>query len=338
MRKKFTLLFLLIFTVFLFTYSFSAISSYADGRAECVMELYTDRILHKKNAYTRMPMASTTKIMTALIILEDCDLDEIITVPDKAVGAEGSSIYLKYGEKISVKDLIYGLMLRSGNDSAAALAIHHSGTIQDFAKAMNKRAKEIGATDTNFTNPSGLPDENHYTTANDLCKIACTAMKNNTFKEIVSTKNYNGQFRSYLNKNKILNTLDGANGVKTGYTLKAGRCLVSSAQRGGMNVICVVLNCPDMYERSAELINDAFDKFEVKEITQDMVFMCGIVPCKLQNTSIILVSKNSEIEYVVSKIENKKSIKKGDLLGELKIYSKNNLIFSQNLYSIIDIK
>ncbi|MGN0818322.1 MAG: D-alanyl-D-alanine carboxypeptidase family protein, partial [Candidatus Coproplasma sp.] len=201
------------------------------------MELYTDSLLHEKNSDARMPMASTTKIMTALIVIEDCELDEVITVPDQAVGTEGSSIYLKHDEEISIKDLLYGLMLRSGNDSAAALAIHHSGSIEAFAENMNRRAKEIGALNTNYTNPSGLPDDNHYTTAYDLCLIACTAMKNPVFQEIVGTKNYNGEFRSFLNKNKILNTLDGANGVKTGYTVKAGRCLVSSAQRDGMDVV-----------------------------------------------------------------------------------------------------
>jgi D-alanyl-D-alanine carboxypeptidase (penicillin-binding protein 5/6) len=125
-------------------------------------------------------------------------------------------------------------MLRSGNDSAVSLAIYHSGSIQKFAAVMNERAKKIGAQNTNFTNPSGLPDDNHYTTAKDLCKIACYAMNNKTFREVVSTKNYRGKFRSFTNKNKMLTGYEGANGIKTGYTLKAGRCLVSSAKRNGM--------------------------------------------------------------------------------------------------------
>ena len=174
-------------------------------------------------------MASTTKIMTALLICEDCNPDEVVIVPDKAINVEGSSIYLKKGEEIDIRDLLYGLMLRSGNDAANALALIHSGSLSAFADRMNERAREIGAADTSFKNPSGLPDEEHYTTARDLCKIACTAMNNALFREIVGTKSWHGKYRSYANKNKTLFNYAGATGIKTGYTLKAGRCLVSSA-------------------------------------------------------------------------------------------------------------
>ena len=218
--------------------------AHADGVAECAAELNTGKIFYAKNDSAKLPMASTTKIMTALIIIEECELDEVITVPDEAVGVEGSSIYLKKGERVSVRDLLYGLMLRSGNDSAVALAIHHSGSVQNFAARMNERALQLGADNTHFVNPSGLPDDKHFTTARDLCVIACAAMRNDTFKTVVSAKNYTGQFRSFVNKNKALYSIEGANGVKTGYTLKAGRCLVASAEKDGMDVVCVVLNCP----------------------------------------------------------------------------------------------
>jgi D-alanyl-D-alanine carboxypeptidase (penicillin-binding protein 5/6) len=326
-----------------FIFAFAAVYSnkiYAvaetEGKAEIVMELSQGVVLHEKNASERLPMASTTKIMTALIIVEDCDLEEEITVPNEAVGVEGSSIYLKYGETVTVGDLVYGLMLRSGNDSAHALAIHHSGSVEKFVEKMNERGNELGLEHTHFANPSGLPDDNHYTTASDLCKLACSAMKNSTFKEIVSTKNYSGKYRSFVNKNKILYNLEGANGVKTGYTLKAGRCLVSSAERGGMDVVCVVLNCPDMYERSANLINFCFNNYKCNKLDKNLVFMCDIVPCKLDDSYDLITKKDDELTLKIVKLNNNKKISKGDLVGKLQIYSQNNLIFCQNLYSIIN--
>jgi D-alanyl-D-alanine carboxypeptidase (penicillin-binding protein 5/6) len=307
----------------------------ADGKAEIVMEVSQGLTMYEKNSKEQLPMASTTKIMTALITIEDCDLDEEITVDDRAVCVEGSSIYLKHGEKISIRDLVYGLMLRSGNDSATALAIHHSGSVKKFVDCMNDRAKELGLNDTHFANPSGLPDENHYTTASDLCKLACAAMANQTFKEVVSTKNYEGQYRSFLNKNKMLTSFEGANGVKTGYTVKAGRCLVSSAERDGMEIVCVVLNCPDMYERSKELLTNCFDIYKIEELNQNKIFMSDIAPCTLDGEYKILVNKNKELQYKIITIKTNKKIKKGDLVAKLEIYSENDLIFCQNLYSII---
>lgn len=267
----------------------------ADGVSEIALELERGDVLYSKNADRRLPMASTTKIMTALIVCEECDLGEVITVPDKAVGVEGSSIYLKKDEKISVKDLLYGLMLRSGNDAACALAIHHSGSLEAFVERMNARAEELGAVNTNFCNPSGLPDDNHYTTAFDLCNIARAAMKNAVFAEVVSAKSYKGDFRSFVNKNKLLNTLDGANGVKTGYTEKAGRCLVSSAKRGNMDVVCVVLNCYDMFERSADIIDKCFDNFAVETISKGVIFNFNGRACGLKNDVSFTVNKLSLI-------------------------------------------
>ncbi len=310
-------------------------AAFADGAAECMTELSTGTVIHSVNASAKLPMASTTKIMTALIIIEDCDPDEIITVPDEAVGVEGSSMYLKHGEQISVRDLVYGLMLRSGNDSAAALAIHHSGNTENFAGVMNERARSMGALNTNFTNPSGLPDQNHYTTAADLCKIACTAMKNDSFKKVVSTKNYTGKFRSFVNKNKLLSMVEGANGIKTGYTLKAGRCLVSSAERNGMGVVCVVLNCHDMYERCSCLLNEAFERYSLKKIDGGRVFMCDGIPCTIRCDNSFLVDNKKEMSLNITKTNCSARVNRGDEVGKLEIYCENDLIFSANLYSII---
>lgn len=307
----------------------------ADGAAECVCELSTGKIIHSRNAEARLPMASTTKIMTALIILEGGETDSVITVPDEAVGEEGSSIYLRKGEKISVIDLLYGLMLRSGNDAAKALAIWHSGSVEAFAEVMNERAAEMGLENTHFVNASGLPDDNHYTTASDLLVIACRAMKNSQFKAIVSSRNYSGEYRSFVNKNKLLYTLEGANGVKTGYTLKAGRCLVSSAERQGMDVVCVVLNCPDMYERSASLIEAAFKDYQKITIGGSKVFMCGGLPCNIGDDCDIVVKRGSELEVRRLPADVGDEVKCGDVVGQLEIYCENDLIFGANLYSIV---
>lgn len=336
MHKKFlynllALSLLLGVVLFLMIDKFSADAS---AQAEIAMELTTGTVLTERNADAKLPMASTTKILTAIIIIEDCDLDEVITVPTEAVGVEGSSIYLKWDEQIDIRDLLYGLMLRSGNDSATALAIHHSGSVEKFADAMNERAKKIGAENSNFKNPSGLPDSEHYTTARDLCKIACYAMNNADFKQIVSTTNYSGKYRSFINKNKMLHKYDGANGVKTGYTLKAGRCLVSSAERNGMDVVCVVLNCPDMYERSCTVFDTCFDSFKLLKLNEDKVFICNQVLCKILKSQNKVINSNAEIDYKIKPLQKTLKIDGKKIVAELEIYNKNNLLFTEKLYSI----
>ena len=301
----------------------------ASARAEIAMELSTGSILTENNAYVRLPMASTTKILTAIIIIEDCNLDEEITVPDEAVGVEGSSIYLSKDEKIDIRDLLYGLMLRSGNDSAASLAIHHSGSIEKFAQTMNERAKNIGAQNSNFMNPSGLPDDKHYTTAYDLCTIACYAMKNETFKEIVSTTNYKGKYKSFVNKNKILYKYENANGIKTGYTVKAGRCLVSSAVKDGMDVVTVVLNCPDMYERSIDIFESCFKKYKLVKLDKGLTFNFNGKLCCLKESEKFVIEKRGKISYKIEQVENIEGV-----IAQLHIYNENKLIFTGKLYSI----
>lgn len=328
--RKVVLCILCIFSVLACYRLNSGNKAQASAQSEIAMELTTGTVLIEGNADARRPMASTTKILTAIIILEDCNLDEVIQVPDEAVGVEGSSIYLKKGEKIDIRDLLYGLMLRSGNDSAAALAIHHSKSIKAFAEVMTERAKKIGAVNSNFKNPSGLPDEEHYTTARDLCKIACYAMRNDQFKEIVGTTEYTGKFRTYTNKNKMLRLCEGANGVKTGYTLKAGRCLVSSAVRNGMDIVCVVLNCPDMYERSCAIFDNCFNKYKLLNLSSNKVFMCNKVLCKLKESKSIIVESNKAIDYKVLPYKDIND----NAVGELKVYSENSLIFNEKLYSI----
>lgn len=242
--------------------SASAVSSGAKGW--CLINVNSKEIICGKNEDVKLPMASTTKILTAVVALEKMDINKVITVDKTAVGVEGSSIYLKQNEQISVKDLLYGLMLRSGNDSAVALAVACSGSVENFAKEMNEKAKSIGANNSSFTNPHGLDDENHFTTAKDLALITAYALQNPTFKEIVSTKMHTvaatnvSETRYFKNKNKMLSTFEGAIGVKTGYTKKTGRCLVSAAERDGTTLACVVLSCPDMWNDSARILEFGF--------------------------------------------------------------------------------
>jgi len=187
-------------------------------------------------------MASTTKIVTALTVIRNTDLDEVVEIPKAACGIEGSSIYLREGEHLTVRELLYGLMLRSGNDCAVALALHTSGSVEAFAELMNTTAVELGCENSNFVNPHGLHDDRHYTTALDLAAVTCEALHNETFREIVSTKAVRISNEGYeydrvlVNKNKLLSNVDGADGVKTGYTKKAGRCFVGSATKNGMQV------------------------------------------------------------------------------------------------------
>lgn len=225
----------------------------------------TGELVFSKNCDARREPASTTKICTAITVLENTTLLDLpIPVPDEAVGVEGSSLYLQKGEMLSVRDLLYGLMLQSGNDCAVALSIIVGGSVGGFVKMMNETAKKAGADNTNFMNPHGLHHDEHYTTARDLCAISYYAMQNEVFREIVSTKRHRTPYhgrdydRNFPNKNKILFEYEGGNGIKTGYTRASGRCLVSSATRGGKTYICTVLNCYDMFEECMRLMDMAF--------------------------------------------------------------------------------
>ncbi len=227
----------------------------------------TGDLLFFKNCDARREPASTTKICTAITVLEHCtNLDLPMPIPDEAIGVEGSSLYLERGEMLSVRDLLYGLMLQSGNDCAVALAVIVGDSVDGFVKLMNETAEKAGATDTNFVNPHGLHHNEHYTTAHDLCKISYYAMQNETFREIVATKRHKTPYhnheycRNFPNKNKILYNYFGGNGIKTGYTRASGRCLVSSATRDGKTYICTVLNCGDMWEESMRLLDKAFSR------------------------------------------------------------------------------
>lgn len=217
------------------------------------------KVLDESNADARKYPASTTKILTALVVLENVPSDMKFRVPDCAVGVEGSSIYLKRGEVVKVGDLLYGLMLRSGNDAAVALAVATAGTVERFAAMMNERARRAGARNSHFVNPHGLHDNDHYTTARDLALITAEAYRNEDFRRIVSTSSITvgegENTRVLYNKNKLLSQVEGANGVKTGYTTKSGKCLVGGAVKDGVQRISVVLGATcDMWQLSKRLL------------------------------------------------------------------------------------
>ncbi len=307
----------------------------SEAKGECVMEMNSRRVLYEKSGDLRLPMASTTKIITCITVLELCDnLQEEIIIPAEATQIEGSSVYLKAGEKYTVEDLLYGLMLRSGNDCATALALYCSGSIQNFSAKMNETAQKAGALDSRFQNPHGLPAKDHYTTAHDLGLITCYAMQSPIFRKIVSTESY--EKRGWKNKNKMLTTYEGGVGVKTGYTKQAGRCLVSAATRNEMTLICVVLNCSTTYERSIKLLDDAFYAYEYA------LLLDKNTPLQIDDTKKIGYSEKSyyypllKEEKDLINIYTKPSLntKSTEIIGEFEIYLSKRLLFLGNLYKL----
>ena len=241
----------------------------SSARSAILIERETGMMLLSCNPNEKLPMASTTKVMTALMTLEYGRLNEVVTVGRNAYGVPGTSIYLNLVEKITLHDLLYGLMLASGNDAAVAIAEHIGGDVDTFCRMMTQRAAELGCSDTVFLTPHGLPKDGHYTTAHDLALIAREAMSHDLFRQIVSTKRASipWEGRSYQrilnNKNKLLASYEGATGIKTGYTKAAGRCLVFGAKRNGLEVIGVVLRCGDWFDEASRLMNMGFERYEM---------------------------------------------------------------------------
>ena len=227
------------------------------------------RVLYEKNGYDRGLIASTTKIMTALVVCEQCNVLDRFRIPREAVGIEGSSVYLREGEVWTVQDLLYGLMLHSGNDAAVALAIFCGGTVEGFVGLMNDKAHRLGLKNTHFENPHGLDSKEHYSTAYDMAVLADYAMENPIFRKTVSTQTISAGNRSLRNHNKLLWRLEGADGVKTGFTKSAGRILVSSAMRQGRRLVAVTMNAPNDWQDHISLINDGFSRYRVQTIVTE---------------------------------------------------------------------
>lgn len=329
-----------------------SVADASGGSGYAVIEVSSGRLLNGSNENLRLPMASTTKAMTALVVLENASLSDIVEIPPAAVGIEGSSVYLKKGERFTVEELLYALMLRSGNDAAVALALHTSGSVEEFVRKMNERAALMGLKDTKFVNPHGLHDENHYTTAYELALIAAEGLKNPHFKRIVSTKNIvidgeGHEKRYFANKNKILYNYEGATGVKTGFTRDSGRCLIASAERNGMEVVAVALNYYDYFELTARLMDEAFGNFEMKEVVSpDTVYKKVPVTGNRKIKEAELRAefsrkyplKKDGSEMVETVVEAVDSIRaphsSGDDVGSVKVFKDNRLIFEEKLYTI----
>lgn len=252
----------LLVVILVFSLPVHAISA----KSAVLMDCTTGRLLYEKNADQKSLIASTTKIMTAILVCERSNILDRVKIPKEAVGIEGSSLYLREGEILTIHELLYGMMLHSGNDAAVALAIYCGGTVEGFAQMMNDKARSIGMNNSHFENPHGLDAENHYSTAHDLAILSRYAMQNPVFSRIVSTKIVNVGQRQLKNHNKLLWILDGADGIKTGFTKAAGRILVSSACRNGRRLIAVTISAPNDWQDHISLMDHGFQQYTQQTI------------------------------------------------------------------------
>ena len=254
------------------------------AEAAVLMETSTGEIIYARNRDERLPMASTTKIMTALVAIENGALSTPVTVDSGAVGVEGSSVYLRAGEVLTLEDLLYSLMLESANDAAAAIAYAIGGGIPEFAEMMNAKAHSLGLTNTHFTNPHGLDDPEHYTTAADLARLTAYALHNPDFARIVSTYRHSipmqdgDGVRVLVNHNRLLKQCTDIVGVKTGFTRKSGRCLVSAAKQNGVELVAVTLNAPDDWHDHRAMLDYGFTRFSEVTLAEKGAYVCEI-PC-----------------------------------------------------------
>ncbi len=328
---------LTLFVLFFLCVKILNVSAFS-AQSAVLLDAQTGRILYEKNAFSEKTMASTTKIMTAILALEYQNTDEIVTVSANAAGQEGSSMYLAAGQKISLYELICGLMMVSGNDAAVAIAEHISGDVTSFAQKMTQKAKEIGANNTSFKNPNGLDEKGHYTTAYDLALIARYCMQNPVFCEIVSKSKIEVNSNTYYNHNKLLYKYPYCTGIKTGYTKKSGRCLVSSATKDGFSVIAVTLSAPDDWNDHIYLFDYAFNNYKPRNIITENQTIKEITVKNGETEKINAVYKNSfsmnltDDEQVDIKINCPEYIdapvEKGQKLGTARI-EKDGTIFTE---------
>lgn len=320
------------YIVIIFIISFNsnilADSIYIDSKNAICIDKNTYRVLYEKNAHEITPMASTTKIMTALVAIETNDLDRIITVSKKAASVRGNTVHLREGETLTLKELVVCLMAKSGNDAAIAIAEGISGTIEEFCKKMSFRATQMGLLNTNFINPHGLDADGHYTTCYDLAIIAAKAMENETFREIVGSKNYiqKGFRTSYQNINKILWKIPEATGIKTGYTGKAGKCLVTSALIGDDEVIIVTINSPDRWNSTSKIFNYVKENYNFQDIdyeNNNIIALINEKNIKLKPIEKIRIPiKNSEslsTEIIIPEEISNNKLKEIENVGRVRV-------------------
>lgn len=321
-----------------------------------VIDFETGRVLFEKNANEKRPMASLTKIMTSIMLVENCEMDEMIEVPSQATWIGGSTVGLKKGDKISAKSLLYGMLLPSGNDCAYTVGIHIGGTIENFANMMTKKAQEIGVTDTSFANPHGLDADTHYTTAKSMALITRYALSNKYINEAVKTKSITVNFGSFSkllnNTNALLKTYDKADGVKTGFTNGANRCLVASATDNGRRFIAVVLGAETTnirFSTAKTLLEESFKRYEKTDISKYLNFYINIPIIKGNKDSyerqfsdnLILPLTNEEYEKIyvkqdtIPKIEAPMEI--GSYVGKIQVVLEDEVLYEKTFYLEEDI-
>lgn len=297
-----------------------------------LMDGDTGRVLYERDGHTRRLIASTTKLMTALVALESGhSLEETVTVAPEWAGAEGSSIYLRPGEEITLEALLYGLLLRSGNDAALAVAGHCGGTVEDFVSRMNQKAQELGMADTSFANPNGLDGEDHYSSAWDMALLARACLENEALARIASTKSITLGTRTFTNHNKLLWRYEGCVGLKTGFTKKAGRTLVSAAKREGTTLICVTLNAPSDWADHAALLDWGFASYEARTLARagerigQLPVSGGLTPvCPIEAaenlTAVLSDGERAELTWELTEKELTAPVSARTRVGELVCY------------------
>lgn len=302
-----------------------------------LIDQQTGRMLYGKDSHEQAPVASITKVMTALLAIEYGDLNEKVLTSKRATRVGGSSIYLQVDEKLSLEDLLYGLMLRSGNDAAVAIAEHIAGSVEGFSFLMNEKARYIGMTNTQFMNPHGLDEEGHYSTAYDIALLMRHAMENDVFKEISNTKSYLSEKRDYkwFNKNKLLTHLyPHSTGGKTGFTKKAGRTLVSTALKNDIELIVVTLDASNDWNDHIQLYEKYFDKLNyvklekkgIRKVELEEEVMYGVI-----ENPIVMALQDEEVVHLNKRISLNKEVQ-GDKLGSLAIELHGEEIVKVPLY------
>lgn len=314
------------------------------AKSAILINAVTGEILFEKNINEKLPMASTTKIMTALLALELGDTDEVVTVKEADVKVEGTSIGLKANDKITLGTLVAGMLLESGNDAANVTATAIGGSLNGFVKLMNEKATEIGMSQTSFQNPSGLPNDEHYSTAYDMARLAAYAIKNPAFREICSQKSMRVSYgspeyeRTFTNHNKLLNTVDGVFGVKTGFTKAAGRCLVSAARRGNVTLVAVTLNAPDDWNDHTKLYETGFSVTEEMEAFLENEVEIPVVGSDKRtitakpSAKLAFSSADKNVETKIEIYHEKflyPDVKKGDVVGKIKVYSDASVLLCE---------
>lgn len=309
------------------------------------------RVLYDKNADEQRPMASLTKIMTSIMLVENCDLDELIEVPKEATWTGGSTVGLKAGDKITAKALLYGMLLPSGNDCAYTVAIHIGGNIENFANLMNMKVKSMGITDTSFANPHGLDNESHYTSAKSMAMITRYALKNKYINEIVNTRTATINFGSFTktlnNTNALLRTYSKADGVKTGFTNGANRCLVASATDNNRRYIAVILGAETTqirFNEAKEILEYCFENYKTVDISDYLKFYINIPVIKgslsfyerIFNDSLSFPLKEGEYEkiYVKQNIAENliAPVTLGTKIGNVQVILDNEILYEKDIY------